>query len=569
MATSLIRKLSLSLLLATTALPVQAEGLSGAYLAARQATINSDYNAAARYYTRALAGDPSNPVILESAVLSYLSLGQLDTALPVARKIVNDGLKSQLANMVVSAGQIKQGDYVDLLKALEEGEVIGPLVDGLMTAWAHIGNGNMSLALEAFDKVAEEPGLGGFAAYHKALALASVGDYESAEAIYSGDNNGAIQSTRRGVMALVEILSQLDRNADALALLDSVFDGHLDPDLASLKARLESGESLPYTHIHSASDGMAEVFYSLGSALEAEASPDYTLLYTRIAQYLRPDHFEALLLTAGLLEQLERYELATEAYKSVPADHPSYYAAELGRAEALRRDDNPEAAIEVLEQLARSHGDLAIVHSSLGDLLRQQRNFEAAVEAYDRALEISNASDRSLWFHYYARGICHERLDHWEQSEADFRKALELNPEQPQVLNYLGYSLVEKQTKLDEALEMIERAVAARPESGYIVDSLGWVLYRLGRYDEAVDHMERAAELMPVDPVVNDHLGDVYWAVGRILEAEFQWRRALSFVDEETEEEAKPDRIRRKLEIGLDQVLEEEGADPLKVANDG
>jgi tetratricopeptide (TPR) repeat protein len=142
-----------------------------------------------------------------------------------------------------------------------------------------------------------------------------------------------------------------------------------------------------------------------------------------------------------------------------------------------------------------------------------------------------------------------------------------LRPEQPQVLNYRGYSLVEKQIKLDEALDMIERAVAARPDSGYIVDSLGWVLYRLGRYEEAVEHMERAAELMPVDPVVNDHLGDVYWAVGRVLEAEFQWRRALSFVDEETEEEAKPDRIRRKLEVGLDLVLEEEGAAPLKVAD--
>ena len=569
MATSLIQKLSLSLLLVSTAIPAKADGLSGAYLAARQATITSDYDAAARYYTRALANDPSNPVILESAVLSYLSLGSLDTALPVARKIVNDGVKSQLANMVVSAGQVKQGDYADLLKNLEEGEVVGPLVDGLMIAWAHVGNGNVSLALEAFDAVSKEPGLAGFGAYHKALALASVGDYEGAEAIFSADGNGVTQSTRRGVMAFVEILSQLDRNNEALALLDTVFNGNLDPDLSALKERLEADETLPYTHIRSATDGMAEVFYSLASALETEASPEYTLLYTRIAQYLRPDHFEALLLTAGLLEQLGRFELATEAYKSIPADHPSYYAAELGRAEALRRAENPEAAIEVLEQLARSHGELSLVHSSLGDLLRQQRDFEAAVVAYDRALELSSVSGRNQWFHYYARGICHERLDHWDQSEADFRKALELNPEQPQVLNYLGYSLVEKQIKLDEALEMIERAVAARPDSGFIVDSLGWVLYRLGRYDEAVDHMERAAELMPVDPVVNDHLGDVYWAVGRNLEAEFQWRRALSFVDEETTEEAKPDRIRRKLEVGLDTVLEEEGADPLKVANDG
>jgi len=157
----------------------------------------------------------------------------------------------------------------------------------------------------------------------------------------------------------------------------------------------------------------------------------------------------------------------------------------------------------------------------------------------------------------------------WDKAETDFRAALDLNPDQPQVLNYLGYSLVEKQDKLDEALDMIKRAVAARPDSGYIVDSLGWVLYRLGRYDEAVGHMENAVELMPVDAVVNDHLGDVFWAVGRKREAEFQGKRALSFVDpDDASAEADPERIRRKLEVGLDKVLAEEGAPPLAFAND-
>ena len=173
------------------------------------------------------------------------------------------------------------------------------------------------------------------------------------------------------------------------------------------------------------------------------------------------------------------------------------------------------------------------------------------------------------WVLFYSRGIAHERSGDYDQMERDFRAALEIEPDQPQVLNYLGYSMVEQKRNLEEALEMIERAVAASPQSGYIVDSLGWVLYRLGRYDEAVLHMERAVELMPVDPVVNDHLGDVYWAVGRQREAEFQWSRALSFIDEEdSDSEADPVRIRRKLDVGLDVVLEEEGAPPLQVAND-
>lgn len=567
MSSSQIRKLTLSLLLATTAIPASADGLSGSYLAARQAAFASDYEAAARYYARALARDPANPKILESAVLAYLSLGRLDGAMPIARKLVAEEHESQLANLVLATGQAQRGEFSNLLAAIEDGSSIGPLADGLIKAWAHLGDGDISTALAAFDQVGEEPGLAGFAAYQKALALASVGDYEGANEIFSNEGPGAVQLTRRAVMAMAEVLSQLDRNADAIQLLDDMFGGDLDPSLRATYDALMSGKMIPFTYIRSATDGIAEVFYSIGNALQHEASPDYTLLYARAAEYLRPDHFEALLLTAGLLEELGRYELATQTYKKVPADHPSYHAAELGRADALRRSGKDEAAIEVLEQLARSHGELSIVHSSLGDLFRQQRDYEAATQAYDRALDLADEADNSKWFLLYARGICHERTGAWDKAEADFRAALELRPEQPQVLNYLGYSLVEKQIKLDEALDMIERAVAARPDSGYIVDSLGWVLYRLGRYEEAVEHMERAAELMPVDPVVNDHLGDVYWAVGRVLEAEFQWRRALSFVDEETEEEAKPDRIRRKLEVGLDLVLEEEGAAPLKVAD--
>ncbi|MDV4145034.1 tetratricopeptide repeat protein [Shimia sp. FJ5] len=568
MARFFLRSLTLSALLAAASLPAFAQGNSGAYLAARQASFESDYAAAAQYYTRAIARDPSNPKLLENAVLSYLSLGRLDTALPIARKMLSDEIPSQLANLVIAAGNAREGNFDNILNDLDQLRGIGPLVDGLLRAWANLGAGDMSAALAAFDKVAEEPGLAGFAAYHKALALASVGDYEGAEEIYSDKSNGAIQMTRRGVLTLVEILSQLGRNEDAVKLLSDMFGTGLDPDLENMRAALAAGEKLPFTHVRNTTDGIAEVFYSLASALRNEATPDYTLLYARAAQYLRPDHFESLLLTAELLETLGRFTLASEVYKQVPADHPSYHAAELGRAEALRLEGKTEAAIEVLEQLTRSHGDLSVVYSSLGDLLRQEMEFAEAAKAYDRALELSGPEDRTRWFLLYTRGICFERLGDWRTAEKDFRAALELRPEQPQVLNYLGYTLVEKEQNLDEALDMIERAVAARPDSGYIMDSLGWVLYRLGRYEEAVGHMERAAELEPIDPVVNDHLGDVYWAVGRFIEAEFQWKRALSFVDEDSAAEAKPDRIRRKLEVGLDTVLEEEGAAPLKVANE-
>ena len=547
----------------------EAQSVAGSYLAARQAAVHSDFEAAARYYSAALARDSANQSLMEDAIVALLGVGRVDRALPIARILESQNARSQAAHMTIIADLLAEEKYDTFLERDVETQGVGPLVDGLLVAWARVGAGDTEGALADFDRISEERGLRGFALYHKAMALASLGEFEAAEQLFS-DEAGPLQQTRRGAMARAEVLSQLGRNEDAIASLEAAFGSASDPELSAMVLALEANETLTFTHITSARDGAAEVFYSVAGALRQDAGADYTLLYGRIARHLRPDHIDALLLNADLLETLEQYGLANAAYKAVPADHPAFHAAELGRADALRKSGKPEAAIEVLEQLAKRFGDLPIVHSTLGDVLRQQDRFEEAAAAYDLAIDLTEEGARGAWFLHYARAICLERLKEWPRAEADFRRALELNPGQPQVLNYLGYSLVEKQIKLDEALAMIEEAVeATNSESGYIVDSLGWVLYRLGRYDEAVGHMERAVELMPVDPVVNDHLGDVYWAVGRDREAQFQWMRALSFVDpEEVDGEADPDRMRRKLEVGLDVVLEEEGAEPLKVADD-
>ncbi|NOC93516.1 tetratricopeptide repeat protein [Ruegeria sp. HKCCD6604] len=554
--------------MSSVALPAFSETGAGSYLAGRQAIYENDYSAAERYYAQALRFDPQNALLQESVVVARIALGEVARALPIAQQIEEANLPSQAARMVISANLIADGKFDDLLARDPETQGVGPLVDGLMIAWAHLGQGEMTKAMEQFDSVATQDGLREFALYHKAMALASIGDFEGAEAILA-DNDGTVaRFSRRAALARTEILSQLDRNEDAIQFLDDVFVAGSDPTIEAYLSQLAAGETLPFTHVRSAQDGMAEIFFTVGAALNSDASADYVLLYARLASFLRPDHVDAILLSADLLDNLQQYDLAVEAYRLVPADSNDHHAAELGRAEVLDRSGKTDAAVEVLQNLAAQDPGFPGVHVALADLQRRQENYAAAVASYDTAIALTDSAAGGNWFLHYARGISHERLKQWDQAEADFRRALELNPDQPQVLNYLGYSLVERQEKLDEALDMIERAVAARPDSGYIVDSLGWVLFRLGRYDEAVEHMERAVELMPVDPVVNDHLGDVYWAVGRAREAEFQWSRALSFIDpEDTDGEADPDRIRRKIEVGLDAVLAEEGSEPLKVAN--
>lgn len=555
-------------LLATTlalpfALPLHAEGVpdAGAYLAAREASASNDFRRAADYAEKALASDPSNSFLQEAALIADIGQGDMAAAVALAGQMTTGPDGSQLAALVLLTDASQRGDYPALLALVEAGTNTGPLLDGLVRAWAQLGTGDMTQALQGFDALAETQGLAAFGRYHKALALALVGDFEGADAIFAGSDGTPLRATRRSVEAHLQVLSQLERNPDAVAMIDELFGPDPDPGISALRARLVAGEALPFTQVGSARDGLAEVFFTIAGALNTDAADAYTLAYSRFAEYVRPDHVDAILLNASMLEQLHQPDLATEAYARIPRDSDAFYAAELGRAGALYSAGRSDAALEVLEALTRDFPNLPGVWIALGDMQRREARFAEAARSYDSAIALYGDPQPDVWFVYYARGIARERAKDWPKAEADFRTALQLSPEQPQVLNYLGYSYVDMNENLDEALDMIERASVAMPEDGAIADSLGWALYRLGRYAEAVGHMEHAIERMPVDPLVNDHLGDVYWAVGRLREAEFQWRRALSF-DPETEADAA--RIRRKLEVGLDAVLAEEGAPPLK-----
>ncbi|WP_033419398.1 tetratricopeptide repeat protein [Pseudorhodobacter ferrugineus] len=539
---------------------------SGAYLAARVAGAANDYREAAHWFTRAMIAAPDDQALMEGAIAAHIGAGNMVGAIAVAGKLKAMGVNSPAAELVLMADEAKREDYAALQAKPKDGRTGALLLDGLVNAWAELGTGRMSEALDAFDTMGETEGLKGFALFHKALALASVGDFEGAEAIMSGEAEGAIASMRRGTVAHAQILSQLERNTDAIAVLDASFPGDTDPQIRALRTRLEAGEPVPFDIVRDVTDGLAEVFFTLGLALNGEAADEFTLQYARVAMYLRPDHAEATLLAGAMLENLKQYDLATAAYAVVPQTDGGFFAAEIGRARSLLGADKLDAALEVLTALTRNNPDQLSVHLALADMLRGAERWAEANAAYDAAIAlVPQPAMPGYWSVYYSRAIALERQKLWDRAEADFRKALELAPDQPQVLNYLGYSFLERGENFDEALSMIERAVAQRPDSGYIIDSLAWGYFLAGRYTDAVEPMERASVLEPVDPVVTDHLGDVYWAVGRTLEANFQWRRALSF--DPTEELAT--RIRRKLEIGLDAVLIEEGAKSLDaVAND-
>ncbi len=564
---TVLRSLRLATALATVLAgsPALADGVAGPYLAAQAASQRSNYAAASTYYTQALAHDPGNPVLMEGAEISDVALGDVAAALPLAQELAARDAKSQTSDLILMADMLQRGAYADALAAIAGGHGVGPLVDGLVTGWSLVGEGKMQEALAAFDKLGSAPGLSGFAAYHKALAMASVGDFEGAQKIFSGDGGGPkLQLARRGTIAYAEVLSQLDRNPEALTLLNTAFGPGGDPAIDPLRQRLKAGQTLPFDAIHDARDGLSEVFYSVAAALRGEAADSFTLVYARIAQYLRPTNADAIMLSGGLLESQGQHALAIAAYEQVSRDDPAYAAAQIGRAQAMYAAGKVDAGIDAMKQVVAAHPEMIDAQIGLGDLLRRQERYGEAVPVYDAAVALLGTPKPDDWSLFYVRGICEERMGAWDKAEADFRTSLGLKPDQPEVLNYLGYALVERNEKLPEAMDMIKRAALARPDDGYIIDSLAWVLYRTGQYDKALPVAEHASQLMPLDPVVTDHLGDVYWAVGRKLEAEFQWHRALG--DNPDPKDAA--RIRRKLEIGLDAVLKEEGAPPLKAVVD-
>jgi tetratricopeptide (TPR) repeat protein len=550
-----------------TAIPAAADPNAGAYLAARQAAISGDFSTAAIYFRDALLADANNIALMEQSLTAYLGVGQVESAAGIARPFVDAGGESQIANIALVAQAARAEDWDAIFNLLEARKEVGPLLDGLTQAWAHLGNNNIDRALMRFDEVIETPGLRSFGQQHKALALAMTGDLDGANAIYDLPSNIGVIPNRISVVAHLQILAQLGDFERASNMFKLAFSDDLDPELDALRRAINAGEVPDLSSVvANPREGIAYAYQSLSGILQGEANESYLLLYAQAARFIAPHNANAQIATARLLNSLGQHEVAAQTFAQVSSGDPAFHSAEIGRAESLRLAGRFKKAVEVLSQLTTSHPDLPMSHASLGDIYRQLGQLTDARVSYDTALSLYPEDASLRWWLLYSRGITNERLDEWDAAELDFRAALTFNPGNPSVLNYLGYSLVDRGLKYEEALSMIETAVAARPESGAIVDSLAWVYYKIGRYQDAVAPMERAAELEPNDPILNDHLGDVYWMVGRYAEARFQWRRALSFEPEEAE----AIQIRRKLSIGLDAVYAEEGvtpAAPVEMAN--
>ncbi|MBA3447836.1 MAG: tetratricopeptide repeat protein [Pseudaminobacter sp.] len=513
---------------------VEIGSFTGAYLAARVAEVDNDLESAIAYYKRALAFDPDNQELQQSLMLTLISQGRFDEALPYAEKLKTVPEVERYSRVALAVEAFRKKEYPAAeawLKLAVEAD-LDRLISTVMTAWAKAGAGDSKDALAALEDLEGPEWFELFSVYHSALIAEAGGLADEADAAYKAaiDNvaagSAAPETWLRAAEAYASFLVGRGDKEAALAVIDKADDfsaGRLP--LVSLREKIENSEPVPPL-VETPSDGASEILLNLGAALNRGGGEPFVRLYLHYALALRPDSDVVLLQLAAVAEQQENAEEAIALYRRIPQASPLKRAADLQLGLNLADLDRHDEAIGHLKRLVESDRDDMRAYLALGGVYASQENYRAAADIYDEAVERLKAPVAANWNIFYQRGIAYERLKEWPKAEPDFRKALELFPEQPQVMNYLGYSWVDMNINLEEGLDMIRRAVDLRPSDGYIVDSLGWAYYRLGRFEEAVVELERAVSLKPDDAVLNDHLGDAYWRAGRKLEATFQWSHA-------------------------------------------
>lgn len=533
--------------------PAQVKSQLGSYLAGRIARGQYDTAAAADYYERALQRDPSNTALLEQAILMDATEGHFDRAVGLARKLLEQNAAHRMARLVLGVDDAKAKRWAsahDHFKA-SASNPMSELTSALARAWMLAGENDVKGANEVLDGVKQAEWAQFYVRYHKALINDMAGEKKDARSIYA-----AIFRSDSKVLRVALAYAHSASAAGDQKLARSVVDEHIKksagnphPSVRALSDQLRSNEKLDLL-ISTPTEGLAEVFYGLGEALSSEGNAGVGIgaVYLQMALHLKGDAPFALAALAGVLEAMKRHEAAIATYDRIPKEAPLQIAIEIRKALNLNQLSRVEEAKAVLDRLAAEDPTDIRPLDALGGLMRGHKRFQEAVEYYSRILSIIGPKpDKKHWTYFYARGTSYERLKKWPLAEADLQKALQLAPDQPMVLNYLGYSWVDQNRNLKQGLALIEKAVSLKPDDGYIVDSLGWAHFRLGNFKEAAKWLERAVELKPEDPVLNDHLGDALWRVGRRLEARFQWEQALTLKPEPDDTE----KIKRKLAKGL------------------
>ncbi len=533
------------------------ESISGEYLAAEFSIKNNDLDGATEYYIKAFEKDSDNKQILLNIYKYQLLSGNYEAAYNYAQEYLKYEPDSLSALFVVVNSLVAKGDFnsaAGILSNMSENNknIIGidQVILPFIRMWVAAGTGSYDLAENMLDPHDNKPIVTqSFIDLQKGLLLSLSGDKEGAAAKFSNILN------EKGVLPyhLVRTIGTFYENNNEWEKARTLYTRYkaqhkIIPQLEDDVIRI-SKKTPAKLYINSPSDAISEVMKEAARLLYNSNIYSEGLFYLRLALQLRPNDDEALMLLASYYEEANKYDKAIEAYNKINPKDDLYVTSQSNIAENLYKQGNVKEAEQRLKTIADNIKDKYIPLLTLADLLRKDGKYKEAIEFYTKAIEYLPSKEKIYWGVFFSRGTCYERLKDWKNAEADLLKALELYPNQPEVMNYLAYSWVERNENLEKAKEMLLKAVARRPDDPQIIDSAGWALYKMKKYDNAAIFLEKALETLPQDPVLNDHLGDIYWKQGRFYEAKYQWQRAIKYGPAESSTEI---RLKKKILSGLE-----------------
>jgi len=538
--------------------PTDDEGtLLGNYLSGRLARGDHDTEAAAGFYSKALAGDPANEIILEQAFLLEAASAHWDRAIELANQLVKIEPSHRIGQFLLGCEAFKKGDYKgadEHFAAARQGP-IADLTSTLARAWVQQADGKPDDALATLDSLSDADWAQFYQRYHRALIADVAGKHDIARQAFAQAFKKNPSTLRVADAYARHAVNENNRKLARQTLKTHIAKSAPHPLSKALLIDIESGKTPPLL-VANPTEGLSEVFYGIGDALAGEGGLDMGIIFLQFALYVKPDFPLAYAALGEAYEGAKRYELEMQAFDEIKEDSPLWLNVQIQKAFALNSLNRVDDAKSLLEDLIAKEPKEIRTYDALGNILRSHERYGEAKDYYSRAIQLIGKPSKENWALFYSRGVSNERLKDWAAAESDFKEALELSPDESLVLNYLGYSWIDQGRNLKQAMDYIRKAVKLKPDDGYYVDSLGWAYFRLGNLPAAVENLERAVELKPDDPIINDHLGDAYWRVGRKLEAKYQWQQALTLKPEDEQIVS----LKEKIASGLNDTAETKSA---------
>ncbi len=503
----------------------------GPFLAATQAQQESNHGVSAHFYMQALAADPTSRFVADRAFFQLLVSGRMEDAAALALKITEEPTDDEddLVRLMYVLEAFKREDWEAVRERMNIpiSSGFGFIIAPLLKAWSYGAEGKLTDASEVLANLSKNERLQPLAQEHFAYILDYLDRDKEAAIQYAALTHGDAPVSLQPAIAYAYLLYKNGDEDEARNFLGKQavrFNNHAF--LLREGSRITAGGK-PTQAVATPRGAAGMVFYRLATEFSQGNSPEAALVYYRIATYLTPEVTDIYFMLGTLLERLGNIDGAAAALNAVPPTSPLRKLATARKIDVLRTGGRNDQAEELLRNAIMHNSNDFDMLVGLADLLQQADKFSESIEYYNRAINLLPKPGPRDWVLFFSRGVSHERMGQWAKAERDLLSALSLSPEEPSILNYLGYSWIDRGQKIEQAKTMIEQAVEARPDDGFIIDSLGWVYYLTGDYAAAVKTLEKAVRLEPDDTTINDHLGDAYWQVGRKIEARFQWQHAL------------------------------------------